>query len=61
MSEKVVFSHTGGKDISSIVVETKGGETFEFSNRNEEDESHETELAFNSVERVPEEGSLNDG
>jgi len=60
MSEKVVFSHTGGKEVSAIVVETEEGERFGFRDRNEEEESHETELVFDSVERLPEEESVND-
>jgi len=60
MSEKVVFSHTGGKEVSAIVVETQEGERFGFRDRNEEEESHETELAFDSVERLPEEETVND-
>ena len=60
MSEKVVFSHTGGKEISAIVVETEEGERFGFRDRNEKDESHETELAFDSVERLPEKEIVHD-
>ena len=60
MSEKVVFSHTGGKEISAIAVKTEEGEIFGFRDRNEEEESHETELAFDSVEQLRGKETVND-
>ena len=50
MSEKVLFSHTGGEEIEEIVVRTESGNQYVFSDRQKDEEMRDTELVFGQTE-----------